>query len=101
MKKQIKKYIKSLKWKWKETQEGYLTHNHGHLIGHPTPVIHYSTYPDGTVKNFYEINNPYIYYIYYYDDNKDDQYFSTLGQAIKSIEIPLIQAYINKLNKES
>jgi len=100
MKKQIKKYIKSLKWEWKETQEGYLTHNHGHLIGHPIPVIHYSTYPDGTVKNFHEINNPYIYYIYYYDDNKDDQYFSTLGQAIKSIEIPLIQAYINKLNKE-
>jgi len=99
MEKQIKKYIKSLTWKWKETREGYLIHHHGHLTDHPIPVIHYSHYEEGTVAE--SIDDKIRYYVYYYDDNKDNQYFSTLGEAENSITTPLIETYINKLNKES
>ena len=99
MKKQIKKYIKSLTWKWKETREGYLIHHHGHLTDHPIPVIHYSHYKEGIIDH--SIDDQIRYYVYYYDDNKNDEYFKDLYLAENSITVPLIQAYIEKLNKES
>ena len=95
METQIKNYINSLTWIWKETREGNLIHHHGHLTDHPTPIIHYSHYEEGTIAH--SIDDQLAYYVYYYDDNKDDQYFPTLEQAETSITRPLIQAYIKKI----
>lgn len=95
MKEQIKNYIKSLTWVWKETREGNLIHHHGHLTNHPTPVIHYSHYEEGTIAH--SIDDQIRYYVYYYDDNKDDEYFKNLELAEYSITTPLIQAYKKKI----
>ena len=95
MQTQIKNYIDSLTWKWKETREGNLIHHHGHLVDHPTPVIHYSHYEEGTVAHY--MDDQIRYYVYYYDDNKDDEYFKNLYLAETSITRPLIQEYIKKI----
>jgi len=99
METQIKNYIESLTWKWKETREGYLIHHHGHLTEHPIPVIHYSHYEEGTVAE--SMDDQIAYYVYYYNDNKDDEYFSTLGEAENSITRPLIQAFIKKIQGDN
>jgi len=73
-------YKINAKWDWNESKEGQTIHHTGNLIGTSIDV-HYSTDLSGMVDD----NNCNAYYVYWNDNNKEDRYFSDLGQAQDAI----------------
>ena len=69
-------YKINAKWDWNESKEGQTIHHTGNLIGTSIDV-HYSTDLSGMVDS--------NYYVYWNDNNKEDEYFSDLGQAQDAI----------------
>ena len=96
IKSKIKKYVDSIKWNWRESREGNLIHHYGRLVSTiyfgTIEEIHYCTDKGGVVLDA-GIGDK--YYIYYSDDNREDEYFSNLGEAEKKI----VDMQLDKIRK--
>tara|TARA_R100001463_G_scaffold95874_1_gene150410 strand:+ start:41 stop:370 length:330 start_codon:yes stop_codon:yes gene_type:complete len=75
-------YKINAKWDWNKSKEGKTIHHTGNLIGTSIDV-HYSTDLSGMVDT--DINGGRGYYVYWNDNNKEDEWFSNLGQAQDAI----------------
>jgi len=66
-----------LKWEWGKSIEHDTTHNYASIVG--TLInVHYSTDSIGLIHTDSQGRG---YYVYWNDDNRDDEYFSNLGQV--------------------
>ena len=85
--KKLKDFVDNMKWNWRKVKEGDLTHHYGRLTSTiyfgTIEEIHYCTDEGGVVSDAF--SNGDMYYVYYSDDNKEDEYFSNLGEAEKKI----------------
>ena len=74
-------YKINAKWDWDKSKEGGTIHHIANLIG-TSISVHYSTDLSGMV-NTDDLGRG--YYVYWNDDNRDDEWFSNLGQAQDAI----------------
>jgi hypothetical protein len=85
LEKKLKDFTDNMKWNWRKEISGNLTHHYGRLRSTiyfgTVEEIHYCT-ENGVVLDA-GIGDK--YYIYYSDDNKEDEYFPNLEEAEKKI----------------